>query len=61
MPRLGFVLSNFQSASYDVTPTPRGEKEFRVEFDITHWALKSKKYSETSFTAIYRLTFLAQV
>ena len=36
----GFVLSIFGSASEDTTPTPRGEKEFRVEFDNTHWALK---------------------
>ena len=29
----GFVLSIFRSASEDVTRTPRGEKEFGVEFN----------------------------
>ena len=38
----GFVLSIFRSASEDATPTPRGEKEFGVEFNYAHWALKSK-------------------
>ena len=38
----GFVLSIFRSASANATPTPRGEKEFGVEFNYTHWALKSK-------------------
>ena len=34
----GFVLSIFESASDDVTPTPRGDKEFGVEFNNAHWA-----------------------
>ena len=38
----GFVLSIFRSASANATPTPRGEKEFGVEFNYSHWALKSK-------------------
>ena len=38
----GFVLSIFRSASEYATPTPRGEKEFGVEFNYAHWALKSK-------------------
>ena len=42
MPRPGFVLSNFRSASEDTTPTPRGEKEFGVKFNSADWALKIK-------------------
>ena len=34
-------------------PYTTGWERFCVEFDKTHWALKSKTYSETSFTAIY--------
>ena len=32
----GFVLPIFRSASEDVTPTPRGEKEFGAEFNNAH-------------------------
>ena len=42
MPRQGFVLSIFRSASAHATPTPWGEKRFGVEFNYAHWALKSK-------------------
>ena len=35
--RRGFVLPIFRSASEDATPTPRGEKEFGVEFNNEHW------------------------
>ena len=42
MPRQGFVLSIFRSASAYATPTPWGEKQFGVEFNYAHSALKSK-------------------
>ena len=38
----GFVLSIFRSASEYATPTPRGEKEFDVEFNHADWTLKSE-------------------
>ena len=39
----GFVLPIFRSASEDVTPTPRGEKEFRIEFNNADWAWNFNK------------------
>ena len=63
MPRPGFVLSNFRSASEDTTPTPRGGKEFGFEFNSADWAWKIKnilKLRSLPYTTLCIISIMAE-